>query len=576
MNKISKFIKIAACGSLLFMAVACDDFLDKGPLTEFTDGNYWASEANVRTFAALFYNEFLGYGNGSGTTSEFYFQGAGASSAINISDDLCNASFLNFQGTSSSSNTNWNDYYKVIRHANLMILRVPTVPGITDEAMKHWEGVARLFRAFTYFRLVQRFGDVPYVDTYAGPNETDKIYVTRTNRNEVMDKVYQDLDFAVTNIRLADGTNAINRNVAYALQSRICLYEGTYRKYHNLGDGTEFLNTAKAAALAIMSNTVYQLNADFQSVYNSVELSGSKEMILYKDYQLSVLTHSIQAYTNTSSIINGLNRWAVESYACTDGLPISQSPLYQGDTSIDNVRANRDKRLLETIAPKLAYSGKEDGGLTASTGYRLVLYTNPSITGTQLTTIAQNHTDAPVLWLAEVYLNYAEACAELGTITQADLDLSVNKLRTRAGIAPLEYVSANEVKASGVTINDPVRTSSLEQISGTVSPIIWEIRRERRAELMSWTYGRLYDLMRWKKGQYLDMNLNPKVGQGAKVGAANAGKMTVDAEGYILPYGTANKRAFTDPKNYLNSIPTSEITLYQAEGVTLTQNPGWN
>lgn len=573
MKKINRLIYITAVFGMVF-TISCDDFLDKEPLTEFTDENYWTSEANVRTFAYGFYDEFLGYGNGSGTTSEFYFQGSGASSAINISDDLCNSTFLNFQPNASSSNTNWNDYYKAIRRANLLIARVPAVTSMSEGAMLHWEAVARFFRAYTYFRLVQRFGDVPYVDTYTGPDEADKIYVERMNRNDVMEKVYADLDFAVKNMLLSDGKNTVNRYVAYALQSRICLYEGTYRKYHNQGDGTKYLTTAKDAALAIMNNSAYQLNADYQSVYNSIELSSSKEMLLYKDYQPSILMHSIQAYTNTSSIINGLNRWAVESYACVDGLPVSQSTMYLGDGSIENVRANRDKRLLATIAPKLGYSGKEDGGLAASTGYRLVLYNNPNLSGTQVTTIAQNHIDAPVFWLAEVYLNYAEACAELNAITQTDLDLSVNKLRTRAGIAPLQYINDDDIKVGGVTINDPVRTSALEQFSGIVPSVIWEIRRERRAELMSWTYVRLYDLMRWEKGEYLDMSLNPAVGQGAKVGAENRGKMTVDAEGYILPYG-ANKRAFTSPKHYLNSIPTSEISLYEAEGVTLTQNPGW-
>ncbi len=571
---MKKWIYTTALGGMLFLTVACEGFLDKGPLTEFTDENYWTSEANVRTFAWGFYDEFLGYGNGSGTTSEFYFQGAGASSAINISDDLCNNSFLNFQPNASSSNTNWSDYYEVVRRANLLLDRIPNVPGMSEEAILHWQSIARFFRAFTYYRLVQRFGDVPYIDQYAGAGESDRIYVARLNRNEVMDKVFDDLDFAVKNMRLSDGKNVINRYVAYALQSRICLYEGTYRKYHNTGEGTEFLTTAKSAALSVINNSAYQLNTDYQSVFNSVELLNSKEMLLYKDYQPSILMHSIQAYTNTSSIINGLSRWAVESYACTDGLPVSQSPLYLGDSSIDKVRANRDKRLLATIAGKLGYSGKEDGGLAATTGYRFALYNNANLTGSQVTTINQNHIDAPVFWLAEVYLNYAEACAELNVITQADLDLSINKLRARAGIAPLQFVSNNDVKSSGVTIEDPARTNALEQISGVVSSIIWEIRRERRTELMSWTYMRLYDLMRWKKGEYLDMVMNPKVGQGAKVGAENKGKMAVDADGYILPYGS-NKRTFASPRNYLNSIPTSEITLYEAEGVTLTQNPGW-
>lgn len=574
MKKYNKFIYITALCGTLFFTSGCEDFLDKGPLTEFTDENYWTSESNVRTFSWQFYNEFMGYGNGTGTTADFYFQSALASNAIIISDDLSNSNFLNFQTTASSSNTDWNNYYISIRRSNLMIARIPEVNGMSQEAMLHWESVARFFRAFNYFRLVQRFGDVPFIDNYVGATENAKIYVERMNRNDVMDKVFEDLDFAAKNMRLSDGTNTINRYVTFALQSRVCLYEGTYRKYNNAGDGAKYLTTAKAAALEVMNNANYQLGADYQSVFNSIDLKNSKEMLLYKDYQPSILMHSIQSYTNTSSIINGLSRSAVESYVCVDGLPITQSPLYLGDDQIANVLASRDKRLTATIAPKLGYSGKEDGGLAASTGYRLVLYNNPNLTGTQVTTGAQNHIDAPIFWLAEVYLNYAEACAELNTIIQADLDKSINKLRTRAAIAPLTYVSNDNVQVGGVTINDPARTSTLEQISGVVPSIIWEIRRERRSEFMSWTHIRLFDLMRWKKGEYLDMTLNPKVGQGAKVGAGNEGKTTIDADGYILPYA-ANKRVFISPKNYLNSIPTGEKSLYEAEGVTLSQNTGW-
>ncbi len=574
MKKLNKFIYISAlCGIMLFTS-GCEDFLDKGPLTEFTDENYWTSESNVRTFAWQFYNEFIGYGNGTGTTAEFYFQSASASNAMIISDDLCNSSYLNFQATASSTNSDWNSYYTSIRRSNLLISRIPTVTALSQEAKLHWEAVARFFRAFNYYRLVQRFGDVPYIDNFVGATESDKIYIARMNRNMVMDKVYDDLDFVVKNIRVSDGVNTLNRYVAFALQSRICLYEGTYRKYHNLGDGTKFLTSAKTAATEIMNNANYKLDADYQSIYNSIELKNSKEMLLYKDYQPSILMHSIQSYTNTSSIINGLSRAAIENYACVDGLPITQSPLYLGDDQIANVLSSRDKRLAATIASKYGYSGKEDGGLAASTGYRLILYNNPGLSGTQVTTGGQNHIDTPIFGLAEVYLNYAEACAELNAITQADLDKSINKLRLRAGIAPLSYLSNDNVQVGGLSINDPARTNTLEQISGVVSSVIWEIRRERRAEFMSWTHIRLFDLMRWKKGEYLDMNLNPKVGQGAKVGAANKGKTTVDTDGYILPFA-ANKRVFTNPKNYLNSIPTGEKSLYDAEGVVLLQNPGW-
>ncbi|MGL5317280.1 MAG: RagB/SusD family nutrient uptake outer membrane protein [Bacteroidales bacterium] len=570
--KINKYwVPVALCMTLMGN-YSCSDFLDREPLDSFTDINYWSSESNVRTYAWMFYDEFLGYGNGTGTSSEFYFQSGGAT--MNISDDLCNNVFTQYDATAASTNSNWKNYYEKIRRANLMLERVGSVPNMTEEQLNHWTGVAKFFRAFSYFRLVQRFGDVPYFDKTLVETDRPSIFQPRMSRNDVMDKVMADLDDAYNKTLLSDQVNTVNKNVVAALASRVALYEGTYRKYHNLGDPKAYLEKAKSYAGAVIDSKLFTLNSDYKSVYNSVELKSSKEMLLYKDYQPSILMHSIQSYTNTSTVINGMTKAAIESYACTDGLPVKQSSNYKGDATMENVLMNRDKRLTAAVAPKWAYAGKEDGGLSANTGYRIVLFNNPALTGSQVTTNGQNHTDSPVFGYAEVLLNYAEAVAELGQMSQAELDKSVNLLRDRAGIARLTYVSPNAIQAGGVDIIDPARTSAIETKTGVVSPLIWEIRRERRAELMTWTFIRYYDLMRWKKGLYLDMTENPDVARGAHVTAENKGKTVVDTEGYILPYGT-NKRVFDESKHYLNSIPMNEILLYDAEGIKLPNNPGW-
>jgi len=573
MKKINRYIRMTAFCAALIGSFSCSDFLDKEPLDRFTDDNYWTSESNVRTYAWMFYDEFLGYGNGTGTTSEFYFQNGGAT--MNISDDLCNNSFLQYDATPASSNSNWKSYYKCIRRANIMLERVNTVPGISESQLNHWNGVAKFFRAFSYFRLVQRFGDVPYFDKPLVESDRPSVFQPRMNRNDVMDRVMADLDEAYASVLVADQTNTINRYVVAALASRVALYEGTYRKYHSLGSSTNFLESAKRYSDAIISSNQYSLNSDYKSVYNSVELKASSEMILYKDYQPSIWMHSIQSYTNTSTVINGMTKAAVESYPCVDGLPISQSELYQGDASMESVLANRDARMSATLSPKWAYAGKEDGGLSSNTGYRIILFNNPGLSGSQVTTNGQNHIDAPIFGYAEVLLNYAEALAELNQMTQADMDRSINLLRARAGVAPLSYADESSIQANGITINDPARTTSLESKTGIVSPLIWEIRRERRAELMSWTHIRYFDLMRWKKGLYLDMNENKDVARGALVTAENSGKGEVDSQGYLLPYGSNNIRTFDESKHYLNSIPMNEILLYEAEGLSLPNNPGW-
>lgn len=580
MKKIlSKLYMFLGIGAML-VAQGCDDFLTINPEDQFSKDNYWQSEANVQLYSWKFYDMFLGYGNGSGTTAEFYFQASPSNGCIAISDDLANASFLRYNANSVTTSSEWNSYYSQIRAINVMLEELPKV-SMPAESSKHWEGVAKFFRGFAYYMLVQRYGDVPYVDKAAKANEPQNIYVARTPRAQVMEKILNDLNFAVANIRENDGANAINRYTALALLSRVALFEGTYIKYHGLqGNANEYLTKAKTAAETIITSGKYVTGTNFKAIYNSLDLGSNKEVILSKKYLPSVLANSIQAYTNSSSIINGLTKFAVESYVCNDGLPISQSALYQGDNSLPEVLANRDSRLLATIDNRAyGYADKTLSGLSSSTGYVTNLYNNwvpPALPGTDVTTIAQNHIDAPIFSYSEVLLNYAEACAELGNCTQADLDLSVNVLREKHASLPKLVLAGADVSVNGVVIDDPKRNGPLETMDGStvVSSLIWEIRRERRAELMTWTYIRYYDLMRWHRGHYLDSSRNADVALGAKLVGVTLTNTKVNVDGYINPYTLS--RAFEAPKHYLNSIPLNEITLYANENVVLTQNPGWS
>ncbi|MDB5229362.1 MAG: RagB/SusD family nutrient uptake outer membrane protein, partial [Chitinophagaceae bacterium] len=181
------------------------------------------------------------------------------------------------------------------------------------------------------------------------------------------------------------------------------------------------------------------------------------------------------------------------------------------------------------------------------------------------TQINTNYTDAPLFWLSEIYLIYAESAAELDqmgkyTLTQADLDKTINKLRARGKVAPMVLAGPQD---PGYT--DPKKDAD-------VTSLIWEIRRERRTELMMDGF-RLQDLYRWKKGTYMDSNKNPDSFLGAKV--PSNGQVTLNVQGYILPYAASNQRAFVDPKNYLSAVPTSQIALYPTSTQATMQNPGW-
>lgn len=271
------------------------------------------------------------------------------------------------------------------------------------------------------------------------------------------------------------------------------------------------------------------------------------------------MTHSVVGYTNSSTMMAGLTKDAVDSYLCSDGLPVTLSPLYKGDDNIENTLANRDLRLAQSVDNTLAYIGTpNEKGFTSSTGYKITKFDNPDLTASEILA-PNNPTDAPIFWLAEVYLNYAEAAAELGELTQTDLDNTINLLRIRAGVATLSLAS----------IPDDLKRDA------DVPPLLWEIRRERRCELMMDGF-RSWDIRRWGKLEYLNPLLKPAIFMGAKVPVPqdDNGPAT-DAAGYILPYGTNAKREVEIPKNYLDPIPTGQQTLYILKGVEFPQNPGW-
>jgi len=576
MNNIIKKLFLAVVTFPLL--IARNSWLNKPPLTQFSDTNYWTTDSNVKTFCMGFYSLFDGFGTGAsssissnggaGTESDFYFTTFG--------DDQANNTIDIFPTAAPASANTWSTPYTYIRLANLLLTRISAVP-ISETAKNHYRGVAYFFRAMEYFDLTRRYGNVPYENKYLDQvTDTAAIWGPRTPRNIVMDSVLSDLNKAVALLypkSVADtytGVNTVNQDVANALKSRICLYEGTYSKYQ-LGDNaraTNYLTQCKTASEAVMNAGTYALNPDYRTVYSSLDLTGNKETMLYRLYLDGIVTHSVIGWTNSSTIISGLTKDAVDAFLCTDGQPISLSPLYMGDTpnatnlSIgQSTLKNRDKRLVESVDSILCYIRKPNAfGFTSTTGYRISRFDNSTLTKTQVLA-PNNPTDAPIFWLPEILLNEAEACVELGSFTQTVADNTINKLRARAGVAPLNVLNVpNDLK------RDP-----------DVSPLLWEVRRERRAELMMDGF-RYWDLRRWAKLSYLDPTVKPNIFKGAKVPAGTAGSPGgQDASGYIIPYSTttAAKRVVTMPKNYLDPIPTGQLNLYQNNGVTFPQNQGW-
>ncbi|WP_299823764.1 RagB/SusD family nutrient uptake outer membrane protein [uncultured Pontibacter sp.] len=565
-----KIFILALFATTLF---SCEkDFLETPPLDQLTDETFWKSEENVRTFSYGFYPAyFTGYG--SGFTWGNYFSGQ------SLNDDFAPTSPGQFTRNVPASGGGWT--FSWVRKANIFIDRVQDVP-MSDDAKAHWTGVGRFFRGMEYADLVNSFGDVPWYETELKETDTEELYKPRDSRTFVMDKVLADFRFAAENVRLTDGAKGltVNRDVVLAFMSQVFLFEGTWQKYHlnNAAKAAEYLEASKWAAEQLISSGRYSLSPSYRGVFNSLNLAGNPEVILYRQYEPGMLTHALNSYNNKEPQ-TGASKDAIDSYLAEDGLPISISPLYQGDKGIDDVMTNRDPRITETfVSDELRLNGISSNYST--TGYATHKFLNEAIKDQPDGSSNLNPTDAPVIRYGEVLLNYAEATAELATVggpamTQIDLDKSINKLRARPGIGlPALQVQGNLPAVSGVTYDDPQRDPS-------VPSLIWEIRRERRVELMMEGF-RLDDLRRWKKLEYTDTEANIDINRGAWISRAEYPKLqssvvlTGAQEGYIIPAtAAASQRLFVDPKVYLNPLPLDQIKLYADQGVELKQNPGW-
>lgn len=575
MNNKILFGILAAAGMSM---VSCNDFLNDNryPLSEqVAEAGFWNSEVNVEGQINHLYNDYLGYGNGSGG-GNFYFK--------TLSDDqiaATNGTFQTWYNTNVPATlSEWDDPYTSIRLCNLII---EGVEGSTFESdvKANYIAQARMNRAYQYYKLVRTFGDVPLVTRVLDVNDQAELYGPRTARNTVMDFVLTDIDYACANIKAQSGKTVFSKDMAQAMKAEICLFEGAYTKYNTTDNAraTKFFGEVVKACEAVMPS--YELCADYQSLYNSVRvasngipgLTENKEVIFMKPYEQNVFMHSLLDWTSSSTAIAGITKDAFDSYLFLDGKPASQHPEASDagelvdvnggkEYSIAKVLQLRDKRLSATTNDVVYFNGmpkKYDNtmSMTSSSGYGVKKYRNDLIDYDATTTANKAYTCAPLYWLAEIYLAYAEAKAELGTITDADLNASINKLFKRAGL-PEQTVAGLE------GIGDAANNMG-------VSSLIWEIRRCRRCELIMDNDIRYWDLVRWNKLELLDNSKYPNVLLGANLSAATGFTDLVTLTNGYINASSGAVRKYTD-REKLFPIPAKQIQLNKQ----LEQNPGWN
>ena len=600
MKLTSKILLI--CLALGFSS--CEKFLDRPPLTSENDETAWTSEEKLRLYANKYYPSFfVGYGSGYSTN------GAPLVGYVNHDDYVVLGNQPNFTRAVPTSSI-WS--YSTIRSLNIMVNRIEERMGsvLTNEAKNHWLGIAKFFRAMEYARLVRTYGDVPYIDREVGDTDYDELYKPRDPRNTVMDAVYEDWRFAMTNVRTDDGDQYVNRYVVAAFISRLALYEGTWQKYYykNNSRAQKFLELAVEAATYVMNSNRYDIVTDYRSLFTSKELKGNKDMVFYRNYDAAVgVTHAIASYGNLQeSTNNGPTSDLLKAYLLNDGQPWEASSMAGANNfDLENMIKTRDSRFEATFysKPELLNRGslyyvnkfipreveklvKVDGGAMPS-----------DFTGDK------NETDAPIIRYAEVLLNYIEAKAELATIggpavSQDDIDKTINKIRNR----PL----AQEAVSRGVQKTAPMNLSALPvdpSRDPDVPALIWEIRRERRMEFAFETF-RLEDLKRWTKLEYMDNTLNTDLLSGGwvnfpaqlpgELAAKNVNILSVvDLNGNEIVYNGTNGAAmvgfyknqnnkprlpFLNLPNvnpYLTPVGINQINEYAIRGYVLQQTEGW-
>lgn len=572
---------------------SCTDFLDRVPMDEISNVSFWNSENDMEIYNNNLYTLaadcgktgiMIAHGNGGTITSSWFLE--------LMSDNMATTSnnhqfFTNIRtGTRVvPTNPEYFDYqgWEFLRAINFGLENYNKTP-VEESVRNKYIAEAKLFRGWFYGVKVERFGDVQWIGKSLNI-DSPELYSKRTPRDEVMDSVLVDLNFACTNLPddWEDGSSPgrLNRWCALLVKSRICLFEGTYRKYHGLDDYEKWLQEAKVASGELIKDGPYSLyvtsdpigNEDYAYIHRQKDLTGNNQVLYWRRYTKGILTHNAYPYFSDGG--GGATKDMVETYLMADGKPIGLSTYTYSDATIEDVFKNRDPRLrMSVLNPedkeKRGFYYNDSfkyprlkgmtGGRICDTGYHII---KPYDTNIINSTVGQSEQAGIILQFAEALLNYAEACAELGIITQEDLDISINKLRDR-------------VKMPHLDINN-VPVDPQASLDG-VSPLIYEIRRERRVELFCEGF-RYDDLMRWKLGRNLAKKafgiLWDDVAKQRYTGA-NQVKSSIDpisGKEYIDVFkGTQWENAvFDENKDYLWPIPISVM----AENDNISQNPGW-
>ena len=569
--------------SAAIACISCEDMLDYQPKDRLSPDTYFKTETDCELWTNNYYTVFP---SAEGIYSEPY--------DVIVRDVL--ADEISGVRKPMPTDGNWN--WEKLREMNFFLSRASQ---IEDESVRlEYEGLTRFFRAYFYFEKVKRYGDVPWVDRPLGSDE-EELYKGRDSRELVMEKVMEDVDFAIANLPEVQNVYRVTRWTARALKSRIALFEGTFRKYHGLDGYEEFLLACVNASEPFLTGP-YSIYTSGSTPYQDLFTSQNAietEIILARAYTsaISGMTHDVNGHLTGATMGRpGMTRNVVNMYLMRDGSRYTDQENYAIKTFVEECK-NRDLRMAQTLRTpgykRIGGSKELAPDLSRSTtGYQLIKY----LTEEKYDANKASTNDMPLFRLAEVLLNYAEAKAELGTLKQADLDNTIRPLRVRAGLPDLDMEEANANP-------DPYLSSpetGYANVTGDNKGVILEIRRERTLETPMEGL-RYWDIMRWKEGKRFEKPIEglyfPGTGEYDLDGNGSVDVCIYDTEkapgnsadvlylklgtdivlsggtsGNVLAHST-QQRTWNEERDYLYPIPTDDRVLTQG---AISQNPGWN
>lgn len=569
MKKIILYL-FFACAGWLFGS--CENFIDLSPLDQISMDDYWHNANDLENYTVQFYPNLAGV--------DMVMYDAGHS------DDMVYANLSDIMnGQRTPATGNWIGEWAPIRNVNIFFDNYGKCNDTFDK-YKHYVGEAHFFRAWFYFNLLKKYGDLPWYSSALKIDDEEAMMRPRDPRTLVADSILADLDKAIAylNVRKTAGNLRINKEVALAFKTRVALYEGSWQKYHvNDAFGTKqtdpntYFRQCVAAAEELMkgdySAGIYNTgnpDRDYYDLFGYDNMYDINEILMYRAFNIiDGLFNNVQHYVTERNTSKGATWELVSSYLGKEGKPydyMTVGATNKGNQFLTKIAADCDPRLKATIwipgdlmavlnNKTFEKPGLDEGiNYLCQTGFQPKKTSNPASAGAGDPSSHVSQTGYIIFRYGEVLLNYAEAAYELdGTVATEQLNL----LRERVGMPDF-------------TVNAQADDPNLQDYGYPVSDALYEIRRERRVE-MALEGQRDDDLMRWAahklfqykrpKGYPFDQsefpNYTPPVDENG----------LIDYWANILPNGYN----YREKQDYLYSIPQDELTLNS----NLEQNPGW-